>query len=176
MSNNTLKLGDWNAICDRCGRKFKASELKKTWDNLYVCKDDWEKRHPLDLFRGKSDDTSVPWARPEGADAAGTDIEGTATDFIAAYEYVDDADKTLIIGTDSRVQNWNTALTANRTVTLSTTNAITGDEFLVYRTAGGAFTLDVGGLQTIPASVNALVVVKYNGNSWTLESYTTLGL
>ena len=32
-----LVRGDWNAICDRCGFKFKASELKKTWDNLYVC-------------------------------------------------------------------------------------------------------------------------------------------
>lgn len=63
--HNKLKLGDWNALCDRCGRKFKASQLKKTWDNLYVCKDDWEPRHEQDFLRGVKDDPSVPFTRPD---------------------------------------------------------------------------------------------------------------
>ena len=27
-----------------------------TWDNLIVCPDDWEMRHPQDFVRGKADD------------------------------------------------------------------------------------------------------------------------
>ena len=63
-----FKKGDWNAICDRCGFEFKASQLKKTWDGYYVCKDDWEPRHPQDFLRGKKDDQSVEWTRPESPD------------------------------------------------------------------------------------------------------------
>lgn len=62
--------GDWKALCDRCGFKFKASQLYKTWDNLRVCKvnDCWEPRHPQDFVRGVKDDQSVPWTRSEPAD------------------------------------------------------------------------------------------------------------
>jgi len=64
-----LKRGDWNAICDRCGEKRKASDLKKTWDGYYVCPEKcWELRHPQDFLRGKKDDQSVPWTRPEAPD------------------------------------------------------------------------------------------------------------
>ncbi len=45
------KQGDWNAICPVCGFKYKASELIKRWDNVYVCKTDWEPRHPQDLIK-----------------------------------------------------------------------------------------------------------------------------
>jgi hypothetical protein len=69
--------GDWNAICDRCGFKFKASELKKTWDNLYVCEKDWELRHPQDFLKSRRDDQAVPWTRPDNDnEAGGVDIEG----------------------------------------------------------------------------------------------------
>ena len=63
-----LKRGDWNAICDRCGEKYKASELRKTWDNLYVCDKDWELRHPQDFLKSRRDDQAVAWVRPEGTD------------------------------------------------------------------------------------------------------------
>ena len=61
---NHLILGDWNALCDSCGRKFKASSLKKRWDGLIVCKEDWEQRHPQDLLRVQREQISVPWSRP----------------------------------------------------------------------------------------------------------------
>lgn len=60
--------GDWNAICDVCGWKFKASQLHKRWDGLMVCKADWEARHPQDFLRSIPDDQSVPWTRPEQED------------------------------------------------------------------------------------------------------------
>lgn len=58
-----LKLGDNNATCDRCGRPFKASELHKTWDGLWVCRPDWEPRHPQDFVKGVKDDMSVEVSR-----------------------------------------------------------------------------------------------------------------
>lgn len=36
------------AICDVCGWECKASQMRLRWDNLFVCKADWERRHPLD--------------------------------------------------------------------------------------------------------------------------------
>jgi len=46
------KPGDYNAYCDVCGFKFKASELQKRWDGYRVCQKDWEPRHILDFIRG----------------------------------------------------------------------------------------------------------------------------
>lgn len=65
---NHLKLGDWNAICDVCGLKFKASRLKKRWDGLMVCSTDYELRHPADFLRVFPEHTSTPWSRPEAED------------------------------------------------------------------------------------------------------------
>lgn len=68
MENNYFKSGDWNVICDVCGFKFKASELKETWDKKRVCSQDFELRHPLDFLRAPRETTSIPWSRPEPAD------------------------------------------------------------------------------------------------------------
>ena len=55
--------GDYNVLCDRCGQKFKASECKMEWDNLFVCDYCWEVRQPQDFVRGLKDDQRVPIAR-----------------------------------------------------------------------------------------------------------------
>lgn len=60
--------GDWNAICDRCGFKYKASALREEWTGVRVCSHCWEPRHPQTLIRVREDDPSTPWARPEAAD------------------------------------------------------------------------------------------------------------
>jgi hypothetical protein len=65
---NHLILGNWNALCDSCGRKFKANQLQKRWDGLMVCQEDWEQRHPQDLLRVQREQISVPWARPYPAE------------------------------------------------------------------------------------------------------------
>jgi hypothetical protein len=65
---NHLLLGNWNALCDSCGRKYKASDLKKRWDGLMVCSEDWEMRHPQDLLRVQKEQISVPWSRPYPAE------------------------------------------------------------------------------------------------------------
>ena len=68
MGSNYYKRGDYNAICDVCGFKFKASEMRKTWKGLYVCHDDYEPRQPQDFLRARTDKQSVPWARVEPDD------------------------------------------------------------------------------------------------------------
>jgi len=60
-----LRLGDYNAICDRCGAKFKASMLQRDWQGFMVCAADWEPRHPQDFVRGLADPQAIPWARPQ---------------------------------------------------------------------------------------------------------------
>lgn len=65
---NYLDLGNWNALCDSCGRKFKASQLKRRWDGLMVCEEDYELRHPSDFLRVQRERISVPWARPYPAE------------------------------------------------------------------------------------------------------------
>jgi hypothetical protein len=59
-----LKLGDWNAECFKCGRKFKASQLRKQWQGGYVCLAHWEARHPQDFVRGVPDNPAPPWLQP----------------------------------------------------------------------------------------------------------------
>lgn len=66
MPRNYLVYGEWNAICDQCGFKFKASQLRKRWDGLMTCVKCWEPRHPQDFLRVRGDKPSVPWTRPEG--------------------------------------------------------------------------------------------------------------
>jgi hypothetical protein len=44
-------------ICDRCGFKFRLTELKKEWDGLLVCSQDWD---PL------PDTMTPPVVYPEG--------------------------------------------------------------------------------------------------------------
>lgn len=65
---STWDSGNWITICDACGRKFKATQLQKRWDNLMVCADDFEIRQPQDFVRGVVDKIAVPWSRPEGED------------------------------------------------------------------------------------------------------------
>jgi hypothetical protein len=61
---NHLIPGNWNALCDSCGRKFKALDLQKRWDGLMVCREDWESRHPQDLLKVQREKIAVPFSRP----------------------------------------------------------------------------------------------------------------
>jgi len=63
-----LALGDFNAICDVCGFKFKGSELRRRWDGFMVCESDYEQRHPQDLIRLRPERMSTPFVRPPGTD------------------------------------------------------------------------------------------------------------
>lgn len=62
-----LKLGDWNAQCYECGRKFKAGTLKKHWKGYWVCPDHWEPREAQDFVRGVPERQTPPWVQPQPA-------------------------------------------------------------------------------------------------------------
>lgn len=85
-----------------------------------------------------------------------------------------DAGATLTVGSSDKTAYWNTALTAGRTVTLSTTGVWNGDEFHVVRSAAstGAFNLDVGGLKNLTAG--QWCDVQYNGTAWVLTRFGSL--
>jgi hypothetical protein len=68
MPANHYAHGQWNAICDVCGFKFKSGELRRRWDGLMVCKDDYEVDHPQKHIRVKEDGLAVPWVRDEPED------------------------------------------------------------------------------------------------------------
>lgn len=64
-----LELGDWNAVCFECGRKFKASMMKKHWQGYWVCPEHWEPRHPQDFVRAIREVQAPPWTQPMPADS-----------------------------------------------------------------------------------------------------------
>lgn len=69
MSKTYAKRGSWNSVCDVCGFEYKSHELKLRWDGMRVCKEDWEVRHPMDLYKGPiGTESQVPWTRPEPTD------------------------------------------------------------------------------------------------------------
>jgi hypothetical protein len=69
MGANYFKKGEHNAICDRCGFKYKSSQLRKEWTGLMTCrKHCWERRNQQDLIKAVEDKQTVSWSRPETTD------------------------------------------------------------------------------------------------------------
>ena len=167
------KLGDYNALCDRCQTKHKASELREEWTGWMVCDRCWEPRHPQEFLRGHPENENVPWTRPDSnANTSVTTVDGAS---LVSDNYIDtngDEDATLTVGTSNGVQKWSSDLTADRTVTLSTVGAQHGDGFIIYRTGEGAFDLIIGSVKT--TSLPSKTVVIYRNGAWELESYTPL--
>lgn len=56
--------GDWNAWCDECGFKYKASKLRKRYDGFMVCQSCWEPRHPSEMRRAKAETATPTFVRP----------------------------------------------------------------------------------------------------------------
>lgn len=79
---------------------------------------------------------------------------------------------TLNADQDVPLQPMGSVLTANRVVTLGT--GFAGAWFRVVRSGLGAFTVDVGGLKTIPAGTAAIVEVGHDGTQWFLTLYAPL--
>lgn len=63
-----FKAGDWNGICDRCGKKFKFSKLKHEWTGLTVCSSCLDYRHPQEFVRALKDTPGVPQRASESPD------------------------------------------------------------------------------------------------------------
>ena len=57
--------GDWNAVCWDCGRKFKASTMRRNWQGFYECQQHWTPRQPQDFVRSIPDLQTAPWVQPQ---------------------------------------------------------------------------------------------------------------
>jgi hypothetical protein len=57
--NPGYKPGDHWVQCDICASSVRSSDARLTWDNMVVCPDDWEPRHPQDFVRGRSDNMAA---------------------------------------------------------------------------------------------------------------------
>ena len=57
--------GNPNKICDKCGIKYKASELRQQWDHTWVCDYDFELRQPQDKLKAFPDKQTIDDPRPE---------------------------------------------------------------------------------------------------------------
>ena len=64
MTKNYYVSGNWNAICDVCSKKIKASDAKQRWDGLIVCPSDFEHRHEQDYVKARTDKITVQYTRP----------------------------------------------------------------------------------------------------------------
>jgi hypothetical protein len=106
--HNYYKPGSWNVTCQVCGSKFKSDEVRKRWDGLIVCKDDYEDRHILDFARVQPKEHTVPFTAPEPDDEfiinlcvfpamVGMADIGTADCAIAGLSVVFSTDRTMPI-------------------------------------------------------------------------------
>ena len=67
-TTNNYRPGDNWVLCDVCGFKHYASDTRKRWDGLRVCRADYETRDPQDFVKGRKDQQRVSVSRPEPAD------------------------------------------------------------------------------------------------------------
>lgn len=108
----------------------------------------------------------------------GTDVESVLQEMATGIAADNgNADATFTNASSSRIQRWNTALTANRTLTLSTSNAKEGAKVLAVRGSGatGNFTLAVGSLATLRAPGEwALCAYDAGTAAWVLVGYGIL--
>lgn len=57
---------DYFMICDRCGARYRRSQMREEWTGLWVCtRGCWEKQHPQDFVEGIEDIQTVPVSRPD---------------------------------------------------------------------------------------------------------------
>lgn len=68
MARNYFKSGQWNIWCMVCNRKIKSGDALKRWDGLWVCKEDYEIRHPMDFLRTRQERITVPFSAPTSFD------------------------------------------------------------------------------------------------------------
>lgn len=172
MYNSYYKSGDHNAICDRCGMEYKATELKKTWDGLWVCSKDFEVRHPQDFVRGVPDQQAPSFTRPEAPDgvqeitwAASLTLEATtgsiaSTDINGNVTYT----KSFIVGkiTNNTTINAPTNPQTNETITILFKQDDVGYWNVTWNAVFTGVTLPSNGRNNETATIQ----FKYNGTNW----------
>ena len=70
---NNYKSGQWLVLCDRCGFRYHSPQLRREWNGLRTCSGGgtnncFEERQPQDFVKGRKDQQSPKWTRPEADD------------------------------------------------------------------------------------------------------------
>jgi hypothetical protein len=55
--------GNNNVECDLCGQKYKRTDCKMQWNNLFTCPTCFEPRNPQDFVKGVPDNQRAPITR-----------------------------------------------------------------------------------------------------------------
>ena len=63
-----FKAGSHWKICDCCGFKTRSELIRRRWDGLMVCPDDYETDHPQKYIRVEPDGLPVSDPRPRPVD------------------------------------------------------------------------------------------------------------
>lgn len=62
-------LGDYNSVSDYSGQKYKRSDMKLTWDNFLVGKEEWDPKQPQLTIRPRTDRSAITMqTRTQGED------------------------------------------------------------------------------------------------------------
>jgi hypothetical protein len=106
--------------------------------------------------------------------SSGTGVSGWAplTQVISTQTIATDANFTLTPTTSPELTLHTGTLTADRTITLSNTNAQNGFRWRITRTGAGAFNLSVGGLKNL--ATNQWCEVTRIGGAWVLTAFGSL--
>jgi len=62
------KSGDNYFLCPICGFKKRVSDGRYRWDREFVCKEDWEAKHPQESVKARVDRMAARISRPEPVD------------------------------------------------------------------------------------------------------------
>lgn len=89
MAGTYFAPGQWNFICDLCGRKGKSGIAVKTWKGTYVCRSHREARNPQDFLRSVSYETAIPWSRPGVSAASTPPLPATVCTYNGSSDIVD---------------------------------------------------------------------------------------
>lgn len=71
--NPGYQAGNHWVECDICGSHIRSGDAMITWDNLVVCPDDWEIRHPQDFVRAQYDKIMTSEPRRSESEDIGVD-------------------------------------------------------------------------------------------------------
>lgn len=59
ITKDFYRAGDHNSISDLSGQKYKRSDMRLTWKNTLVGKDEWEEKHPQLILRPHPDRPAI---------------------------------------------------------------------------------------------------------------------
>ena len=145
--------GDWHMICDRCGFQYRKSQMRETWDHLWVCPEDYEPKHPQLDVRAIADDQRVPVVRSDKSSALGSTTVATTAAADATSLILTDA-STLIKGDsigvtlDDGTVQWTSLSGSPSGNTVSLSNSLwyiatAGNEVFLSSVADVPFVIDV---------------------------------